>query len=185
VLSRFYLQWFENLLEWTSIAEDFITEMVHLGYCRDILGLDVQVTNLYNTSDKRYDQQKVNQQDVYVSKASKGDINILLEPVGDGHYNLLDIPPDVQIPVSPVPPLAEERKQTDVQIPVSPVPPLAEERKQTDVQIPVAEVRKQTDAERTAIFQRKKEALRRKAGFVPKKVSDHHTIKHNRVLSYG
>jgi hypothetical protein len=166
VLSRFYLQWFENLLEWTSIAEDFITEMVHLGYCRDILGLDVQVTNLYNTSDKRYDQQKVNQQDVYVSKASKGDINILLEPVGDGHYNLLDIPPDVQIPVSPVPPLAEERKQTDVQI-------------------PVAEVRKQTDAERTAIFQRKKEALRRKAGFVPKKVSDHHTIKHNRVLSYG
>ena len=92
--------------------------MVHQGHSQDVLGLDLQFTNLYNTADKRYDQQKINMEDQYVSKASKGNVNILLIPGGAGHYKVLDVPPDVHIPVSPTPPIAPTA-------PIAPTPPIA------------------------------------------------------------
>ena len=93
--------------------------MVHQGHSQDVLGLDLQFTNLYNTADKRYDQQKINMEDQYVSKASKGNVNILLIPGGAGHYKVLDVPPDVHIPVSPTPPIAPTA-------PIAPTPLIAQ-----------------------------------------------------------
>jgi hypothetical protein len=70
-------------------------------FSKIIFGVTIGITYLVNTLDKCYAETK----DTYVGSSTLGDINILCVAGGRGHYQILDVPDGIVIPISPRPAL--------------------------------------------------------------------------------